>query len=127
MGAKTKQDLATDVLRVGLGVIDALHSPSAEDSALIEGQYDHKLAELRDDGLVYWPNTGRDVSEIPEAIFGALVDIMTEDVANAFGKETPSAFDDYGRQVSCGTRGLRKLRAHISKRRSGEPTKAVYY
>lgn len=127
MAAKTKQDLSTDVLRVGLGVLDALHTPSAEDAALVEDQYDHKLAELRDDGLAYWPNTGRNVAEIPEAVFGALVDIMTEDVASAFGKDTPSSFDDYGRQVSCGTKGLRKLRAHISKRRSGEPTKAVYY
>lgn len=127
MAAKTKQDLSTDVLRYGLGVLDALHNPSAEDAALIEDAYDHKLAELRDDGLCYWANTGRAIAEIPEAVFGALVDIITEDVATAFGKEVPAAFDDYGRQVSVGTKGLRRLRAHMSKRRSGEPTKAVYY
>ncbi len=124
---QTKQQLATDVLRLGLGVIDALSDPSAEDSALVESAYDTKRSELIDKGLAYWPNTGRDVDEIPDAIFGALVDIMSEDVASAFGMPIPGAFDDYGRQVSCGTKGLRNLRAHMAKRPSGESTRATYF
>lgn len=125
--AKTKQELAIDVLRLGLGVIDALHSPSAEDAALVEDSYDHKLAELRDKGLAYWPNTSRTAEEIPDAVYGALVDIMTEDVAGAFGVKLDPAFDDFGRAVSVGTKGLRNLRAHMRKQASGEPTRAVYY
>lgn len=126
MASKSKAELATDVLRK-LTVVDALETPSAQDSAYVEDQYDHKYAELRDKGLAYWTNTDRSTEEIPLVVFGALVDIMCEDVAGAFGLKTPSDTDDVGRQVSCGTKGLRNLRAHVAKRPSGESTKAVYF
>jgi hypothetical protein len=127
MAGKTKQELARDVLRQ-LGVLDALHTPAAEDSAYIEDAYDHKLSELRDKGLAYWPNTTRTAEEIPEAVYGALVDIMSDDCAGTFGI-TPEQVIDYdtNRPCSVGARGMRNLRRHMMKRPSGEPTRAVYF
>ena len=126
MAAKSKADLSDDVQRK-LNLVAATETPPAADSAYIEDQYDHKLSELRDQGLAYWPNTSRTADEIPAAVYGALVDIMCDDVATAFGKDAPKDFDAYGRQVSCGTKGLRTLRMHMAKRPSGEPAKATYY
>lgn len=125
--AKTKVELAKEVLRQ-LGVLDALATASAEDSAYVEDAYDHKLSELRDMGLAYWPSTGRAVEEIPDAVFGALTDILTEDCAATFGKQLGPATDIYsGRQVSVGTKGMRSLRRHMAKGPSGEPTRATFY
>jgi hypothetical protein len=126
MAAKTKAELSDDVQRT-LGLVAATETPVAADSSYIEDQYDHKLAELRDQGLAYWPNTSRTTAEIPSSIYGALVDIMCDDVASAFGAKSPTTFDAYGRQTSCGTAGLRTLRMHMMKRPSGEPTKATYF
>lgn len=124
--ARTKQQLAKDVLQE-LGILDALHDPSAEDGALVEARYDDKLAWLKDRGLAYWPNTSRTAQEIPSEVFSALVNIMAEDVAGKFGVPIPTKLDEHGRQFSCGTVGLRSLRVHIAKPASGEPTRAVYY
>ncbi len=124
--ARSKSDLSTDALRK-LGVLDSLHSPSAEDAALVEARYDDKLEELRDKGLVYWPNTSRATDEIPNVVFGAMVNIMCEEVAPAFGSPVPTVTDDSGRPVSCGTKGMRDLRRHLAKGPSGEPTRAVYF
>lgn len=127
MAAKTRQELARDVLRQ-LGVVDALETPPAEHSAYVEDAYGHKLAELRDKALCYWPNTSRSSAEIPEAIYGALVDIMADDCADAFGVKTEPVIDaDTNKPMSLGARGMRNLRRHISKRPSGEPTRAVYF
>lgn len=123
--ARSKSDLATDVLRK-LGVLDALHSASAEDAAHVEARYDDKLEELRDQGLVYWSHTSRTSEDIPNAIFGALVNIMAEDQAAYYGVEIP-AVSDNARPVSCGTKGLRDLRRHMAKGPSGSPTRTVYY
>lgn len=126
MALKTKYELATDVMRQ-LALIDALHSPSAEDAAYIEGQYDDKYAELQDKGLAYWPNTGRVVEEIPHAVFAALSNIMADMVAPAYGVDLAPVMLEDRRQVSVGVAGMRDLRRHIAKQPSGEPTKAVYF
>lgn len=124
--ARAKSDLATDALRK-LGVLAATETAPAEDSSLVEARYDDKLEELRDKGLVYWPNTSRTTAEIPSVVFGAMVNIMVEDVATYFGAKIPEITDDSGRVVSCGTKGLRDLRRHMAKGPSGEPTEATYY
>lgn len=126
MAAKTKVQLVGDVL-LKLGILDAVSTASAEDSAFVETRYDDKLAELRDKGLCYWPNTGRTTQEIPQAIYLALVDIMCEDVAPAFGVTTKPEVDDYNRPVTVGTKGMRNLRRHMAKQPSGEPTRATYF
>lgn len=124
--ARTKADLSTDVLRE-LGILDALHTPTAEDSVLIEARYDDKIEVLRDLGLAYWPNTSRTVQEIPAVVFSALVCIMAEEVAGKFGVGVPRKTDEAGREMTCGTKGMRDLRRHMAKGPSGEPTRAVYY
>lgn len=124
--ARTKLALVEDALRK-LGVLDALHTASAVDSALAEARYDDRLAELKDKGLAYWPNTGRDVSEIPNVVFGPMVNILSEDLAAYYGTTPPTVTDDSGRAVSCGTKGMRDLRRHMAKGPSGEPTYATYY
>lgn len=123
---KTKAQLATDVLRK-LGVLDALETASAQDAALVEGRYDVKLFELRDMGLAYWPNTGRLVEEIPDAVHLALVSIMADEVASEFGIPLATETDHHGRPVSRATKGMRALRVHMAKPASGEPTRAIYY
>lgn len=124
--ARTKQELAKDTLRK-LGVLDALHDPSSEDSVFVETRYDDKHAELKDKGLVYWPNTSRTAQEIPNVIYDAMCNVMAEAVASTFGVSIPSLSDDSGRPVSCGTKGLRDLRRHMAKGPSGAPTQATYY
>lgn len=124
--ARTRQDLSTDVLRK-LGILSALETASAEDSSLVEARYTDKIEELRDKGIVYWPNTTRTTEEIPSAVFGALVNLMCEDVASHFGAQIPTLTDDNGQQVSCGTKGMRDLRRHMAKGPSGEPTEATFY
>jgi hypothetical protein len=127
MAARTKAGLADEVLRQ-LGILAAVDTAAAEDSAYVEGSYDTRHAELRDKGLCYWPNTGRAVAEIPEAVFNALVDIVMDDSAAAFGVKLEPVVDlDTNRPMSIGARGMRNLRRHMMKRPSGEPTRAVYY
>jgi hypothetical protein len=124
--ARTKTDLSTDTLRK-LGVLDALHSPSSEDAAIVEARYDDMHESLKDQGLVYWPNTDRSTAEIPSVVFGAVVDIMAENVALHFGVEIPTVTDAHGRPVSIGTRGTRNLRVHMAKGPSGAPVYTEYY
>lgn len=124
--ARSKAALATDVMRK-LGILAAVDSPSAEDSSLVEGRYDDKLDELRDKGLCYWSHTTRTSEDIPAAVFGALVNIMCEDVAAHFGAQVPTVTDDNGQPVSSGTKGLRDLRRHLAKGPSGSPTATTYY
>ena len=124
--ARSKAALATDVLRK-LGYVAAVDTPSAEDSSLVEARYDDKLDELRDKGLVYWSHTNRTSEDIPSAVFGALVNIMAEEVAAHFGAQVPTVTDDNGQPVACGTKGLRDLRRHMAKGPSGNVTRATYY
>lgn len=127
MAAKTKADLSTAVLR-RLRILAAGETASAEDAALVEDEYDDTLEALREEGLVYWPNTGRSTAEIPQVVFQALVGIMCDAVASAFGVQTPIEQEDVaGERTTTGVAGKRFLRLHISKRSSGEPTRAVYY
>lgn len=79
-----KLDLSTDTLRQ-MGVLNALEDPSAEDAAFVERTYDTKLAEWRRHGFVWWTNTNRNTSEIPDEVFPVLVDLMENEVGSTFG------------------------------------------
>jgi hypothetical protein len=124
--ARSKADLSSAVL-VELGVLDALHSASAEDAALVEARYDDKLEELRDKGLVYWTHTSRTSEDIPSAVFRAITLIMAAEVAASFGQPQPTVVDDNNQPVSAAVKGIRELRRHMAKGPSGEPTRAVFY
>lgn len=125
--ARSKTDMSTDTLKK-LSIIGAMETPAAEDSALVERRYDDKLASLIDAGLAYWSHTSRTSENIPNAVYNAIVGIMAEECAAEFGVEAPTVTDDTtGRQVSCGTKGMRDLRRHMAKGPSGAPTKATYY
>lgn len=124
--ARSKADATKDTLRK-LGVLDILDDPAAEQAALVEARYDDKLEELRDRGLVYWSHDTRTSEDIPNVVFGAIVNIMCEEMAAAFGVQIPTVMDERGQPVSCGTKGMRDLRRHMAKGPSGNATRADYF
>lgn len=126
MAMKTKRQVSTAVARK-LGIVDSLHSPSAADAAYIEGEYDDLYAMYADKETIYWPNTGRDVEEIPDVIFSALVDILCGNVNGAFAVEEPAVSDERGSRIPISTRGWRNLKKHISRQGSGLPTRARFF
>lgn len=115
--ARTKTELSTAVMRK-IGLVEALESPSSEDANYIWGEYDDKLSELKDDGLVYWTNTNATTSEIPNAVFPALVKIMGAEVMPAFGLPLDAGLLN---------EGMMQLRKHISKQSSGEIVETEYF
>lgn len=123
---KTKVELATGVLQ-RLRVYTSNETPSADDSAYVEDEYDSILAMYDDKELIYWPNTDRSTAEIPIAVYQPFVDILCGTVAGTFGKAEPTVADERGQQIPVSTRGWRNLKKHISRRPSGLPTPAVYF
>lgn len=121
MAARTKSALSSAVL-VQLRVTGAGETPSAEDAALVEDRYDAKLAEWRDRGVVWWPNTGRSVEEIPLEIFQPLVDLMENEIGHSFGRDNPAV-----ERRAIEERLLGNLRRNLSRRASGEATAFVVY
>jgi hypothetical protein len=81
---QTKADLSTDVLR-SMAVISATEDATAEDAAFVERAYDAKWAEWRRLGFVWWTNTDRDATEIPDECMSALVDLMENECQGSFG------------------------------------------
>ncbi len=124
--AYSKANLARDVLRK-LGITGLTDDPSGEDGALVEARYDDKLEELRDQGLCYWSHSTRTSADIPPVVYGAVVNIMCEEIAPHYGKAPPVIGDGSGQPVTSGIKGLRDLRRHVAKGPSGEPTRATYY
>lgn len=113
----TKAQIAEDVLRK-LGLLEANSSGSATDVAYIARVYDQASGEWADDGLVYWPNTGLTVAEIPAAVASILCDLLANRVQAAFG--TPISVTD---MQDMEERILRRLRRHCAHRLSGFTTK----
>jgi len=119
--SKTKSDLATEVLRL-LGLLDANESPATADEDFITAAYDDKYEELRLNERVYWSK-----GSIPEAVFRSVARIVAEDVAPVYGVQAQPEFDEGGRQVSMGTKGLFDLKRVMARETSNVPTKAVYF
>lgn len=107
---------------LSIGAIGADETPTASEASYVERRYDAKLDEWRDAGLVYWPNTGRTEAEIPLVVYSALVDLMGNEIAIAFGRGDKIE-DKEAREKLL----LQRLRRIMAKRSSGEPTRAVYY
>lgn len=118
---KSPEELATAVMRK-LGMIDMNKQPTAsEQSGIIDIYYD-KFEELSLENLVYWP-----VSEIPRAVFGAIVRIVGEEFATVLGSDIPTEQSESGEAVSIGNKGMRMLRRHMAREATGLPAKANYF
>lgn len=113
---RTKAQLSTATLRQ-MNVIAPEETADAASALSVEGQYDVKLREWRDEGLVYWPNTDRNTEEIPDQVFGMLCDLMENEVRNSFKGDNPPV-QRMAQEVVL----LSRLRRHLSKRPSGEQT-----
>lgn len=118
MTAYTKTNLITDVLAT-LGVIGAGDTPSAEDLTFLGRVYDVKFAELSDRELVYWPNTGLNVPEIPSQVYGVLSDVLVNHVSGVFGKMVRPPLDVRAAEDLI----LKGLRRHMAREPSGFPTR----
>lgn len=103
-------------------MLAAGETASAEDFEFVSETYSDLLSYLRDRGLAYWTDTGADVAEIPRPVFSAVTSLLAAEIADAFGKEAPTAADDDGRVVPGSTKAMRDLRRHIAKKPSGEAT-----
>lgn len=114
--SKTKSEMSRDVL-CGMGVYAPEDSPSAADASQVESIYDRKLAEWRDDGLVFWTNTDRTTAEIPDRVYSVLLDLMENEARNAFKGDNPPA---QKRQTEVYLLG--RLRRLMAKKPSGETT-----
>ncbi len=110
--AKTSDDLVERVLSL-LGVTDPLEQIATEDNTKVSNQYSTSLEDLRDEGLVYW-----EASAIPEAVFDAVARYVAYQVAPDYSIQPDTTFKD---------EALKRLRKHISKRRSSEPVESVYF
>lgn len=107
MAVRSKLDLVKAVMIEG-GWLAAGETPLADDSLIIENAYDERIGELRTDGLASWP-----ADEIPLDVFRALVKLMANVMAPAFGKTYDPAVEEYCRRM---------MRRVTAKRRSGDPT-----
>lgn len=124
---KTKREIVTGALQ-SIGVCPVFQqSPSAEDFSFAAKTYDDLHAELKDKGLCYWANTGADVEEIPAALSQALQDIVGSMIAGPYGVPAPVSMDEDGRPASAYVTGMRRVRAHIAKKPSGEQTEFSLY
>lgn len=112
---RTKAQLSRAVLQRLVYSPD--QEPSASDAATVEDRYDSKLLEWRGDGLVYWQNTTRDAEEIPDRLFAVLTDLMVNEVREDFKRDNPPE-----QQMAREAMLLRRLRAHLAKKPSGEAT-----
>ena len=119
--ARTRREMATAVLQQ-LRLVTTGLPAAAEDIRTIIDQYEDVYAELVDRGLCYWPNSSDTAEEIPNVVFRAVVNILTGEVADVFGKEEPMTTDDGYEPVSARVKGFRDLRRHMAKRPSGEAT-----
>lgn len=113
---RSKAQLSTQTLKQ-LNVIAPDEEAAAHDAAYVEGVYDTKLREWRDDGLVYWTNTDRNTEEIPDQVFGTLCDLMENEVRNSFKGDNPPV-----QRMAQETAILSRLRRQQAKRPSGEAT-----
>lgn len=120
---RTVHQLATAAMR-RLAATDQNEEPSAAERAIAVDLYGEKYAELADDELVYWDNSGDpEAAEIPALVFGALSRILAEELAPHVGVPIPSEQGENGEgPLSIGTKGMRMLRRRIGRRASGAPT-----
>ncbi|MGE3284163.1 MAG: hypothetical protein AB7O13_24730 [Alphaproteobacteria bacterium] len=116
--SRSVTELATDVLRY-LNIIDAEEDPDATDTDFVSEAYTNKFAELSSEGrkYTYWKST-----EIPEAVFLTVRDLVALEVMAAYGE--PISPSDKAAQEEV---ILKKLRRHVKTPSSGLPNRAEYF
>jgi hypothetical protein len=119
--AFTKAELVLAALQ-SMSVVGADGSVSADDDAYVSRLYDAKHAEWADRNLVYWPNTGRSVEEIPPAVFAAVRDLVINEAEPAYGKSKSVAERSQTEEFL-----LKRLRRHTRRDPSGLPTRVNTY
>lgn len=114
--AKTKAELVRAVLeqmrQVGVG--ETIPAPQ---SAFVEKRYDSKLAQWRREGFVWWTNTDRTTSEIPDEVFATLCDLIENEISKPVGEDNPVM-----QKRAIERQLLRELRRMNPKPPSGEST-----
>lgn len=113
---KTRAELSEAVLRK-LVVIDAWETAASEDSDFVSDAYDAKYDELIDQEIAYW---SRDA--IPNAIFAAVVNLIVNEVREAFGEPMSASAKEQEEMIL-----LRPLRKHTQRRATGHATEADYF
>lgn len=108
MTTRTRADLAKRALQ-RLGVLQSDEDPDTADGLLVEREYADLLTILKDEGLAYWPE-----NEVPGVVFLPLTDLLANQVAPHFGKPSSAEVEEMAK---------RRLRRHIAKPASGEPTR----
>ncbi len=124
MTTRNLQDLS-------LAVMHKLSSTDIQENAvgsrehdIIVSRYEEKLAWLRSENLAYWPAT-----QIPLECFDAVVRIVAHEVAAPLGEAIPTEqeIDGSGPEQQIGVIGMKMLRKHMRRRRSGQPTIGEYF
>ncbi len=116
MTTRTRAELAVAVLQE-LGVLDASETPTAEDSELVIDRHDELLAHLVDEELAYWAE-----DEIPLAVFGALRNLVINQVRGVFGEPVTAEEVEARHKMLMGP-----LRRHVARAPSGTRTSAEYF
>lgn len=122
MTTKTTAELAASVMKKlsSIDLVDAV--PDASSQAEIIDIYTTKMAVLRDEEIAYWEDAA-----IPLEVFEAMVRIVAHEFAPIIGEPIPEEQDEDGRVKQVGPIGMRLLRRHVAKQRSGEPTPIEAY
>lgn len=114
---KTPAELAINVMQK-LSASDSNEvAIDANQEKIIIAHYVTKMAVLRDQELGYW-----DDDAIPLEVFEAVTKIIAQIAAPGMGEEIPTEMDEAGRLMQVGPLGMKELREHTRKRRSGLPT-----
>jgi len=115
--AKTKTEISTATLQQ-MRIVGTDETPAASDTAVVQNRYDSKLAEWRDKGLVWWPNTDAVTAEIPDEVAAIITDLMENETAHVFGKGLRTVAERMAQEDII----LRRLYRMLARLPSGEPT-----
>jgi hypothetical protein len=96
----------------------------SQELAIITDRYTERMATLRFEGLVYWPDAA-----IPLEVFDAVTRIVAHEAARPLGEAIPEeqVLDGGGPPQQVGVTGMRMLRQHMRKHRSKLPTVGEYF
>lgn len=120
--AQTKNNLVKEALWE-LGVIAEDENPSAAQSSYVRKKYDRVLERWRDDGLVFWENTGNATAEIPDEVFDCVAKMLSGEIYRQFGFSEEKLTRRNGRVMTVSELGLMELRKILSKRTETEPVR----
>lgn len=116
--AYTTTELADATLRE-MGVTDASETPEAFERTIVTDKYAAWYDEHRAHGneLVYWAS-----DDIPDPVFGILVDLMALESAASFGMRMSPAEKEQQKTLI-----LRRLRRHVSVQSGKGSVRATYF